>query len=63
MGALCLKSFQDELYEELNKLDDKTKEEKKIFLEAWIKQVYNKEMEDYSREKKDEIIEQLKRNF
>jgi hypothetical protein len=63
MGAICGKSFEDELYEELNKLDDKTKEEKKKFLEAWIKQIYIKDMENYTREKKDNILEQLRYNF
>jgi hypothetical protein len=61
MGALCGKSFQDELYEELNKKE--INDEKKKYLEAWIKQIYTKDMENYTREQKDNLINQLNKNF
>jgi hypothetical protein len=61
MGALCGKTFQDELYEELNKKE--FNDEKKKYLEAWIKQIYTKDMENYTREQKDNIIDQFNKNF
>ena len=61
MGGLCGKSCKDELYDELNKKE--ITDDKKKYLESWIKQIYTKEMEEYSREEKDNILNQLNKNF
>ena len=63
MGSICGKSFKEELYRELDNLmtSQKIKEEKKKFLSHWIEEIYTKEMEDFSADDKNQIIENLRK--